>query len=341
MKFAKMLLKKKYIIIGLIILSILGVILKFTVFADKKPVDTAVVKKGELIKGLTLSGKIEANEHAVLQFQTGGLLSFVGVKKGDYVKPYQTIASLDVRTAEKNLRDKLLDYSIQRLTFDQTKEDNLNRTPEQALNDKMKRVLQDNQYDLDKAVLSVELKQLANELSYLNTPIEGIVTRVDTPFAGVNIYIPSQAQFEVVNPSTIYFSVNADQTEIVSLKEGTEGYVTFDSYLDEKVKSKIELISFTPKKDESETVYEIKAELRDIKNSNYKYKMGMTGDITFVIERKENSIYLPVKFIKSDEKGKYVLMGDKKEKIYIKTGLETDSDIEITQGLTEGNVVYD
>lgn len=67
----------------------------------------------------------------------------------------------------------------------------------------------------------------------------------------------------------------------------------------------------------------------------------MSGDATFIIHEKENALYVPSKFIKSDEKGSYVLFGKNKEKRYIKTGLETDESIEITQGVNEGDIVYD
>ena len=44
--------------------------------------------------------------------------------------------------------------------------------------------------------------------------------------------------------------------------------------------------------------------------------------------------------IKSDEKGSYVYVG-KKEKRYIKLGLEGDDFTEVTQGLNPGDIVYD
>ena len=339
-KFLKRFYTKKYIISALILFVILGIVLKFTVFSSKEKVDTAVVKRGELVKELTLSGKIDADEQVALQFQMGGLLTYAGVKEGDKVEKYQTIAALDERTAQKNLEQALIDYSKQRITFDTTVENNQNRTPQQALNDTMKRLLQNNQYDLDKTILSVELKDLARQLSFLSTPISGIVTRIDVPGTGVNIYLPSQAQFEITNPDSIFFNITADQTEVIYLKEGMTANIILDSFPDKKIRSKIKTISFTPKTGESETVYEIKAELLNIDNLDYQYKIGMTGDITFKTDRKKNVLFLPSKFIKSDSKGVYVVLKNKKKQ-YIKTDFETDSFTEVNKELKEGTVVYD
>jgi RND family efflux transporter MFP subunit len=296
---------------------------------------STIVKRGDLKSELTLSGEIGADEKAVLRFQTGGLLSWVGVKEGGYVQKYRTIAILDQRSVRKNLDKKLNDYSKTRADFDETKDD----YKDKILTDEIKRILEKSQYDLNNSVIDVELQDLSLKLSTITTPIEGIVTKVETPFSGINISA-TQAPFEVVNPKSIYFKVTADQTEITSLHENQEGKIVFDAYPDDELEASIDTISFSPETDESGTVYAIKVSL-GVENADYKYKLGMTGDITFIIDEKQNVLYLPIQYIKSDEKGKYVLKGNNKEKTYVKTGLETNTEIETTSGLNEGEVVYE
>lgn len=330
--------RHKKILIFLVIFLASSVFFKFKVFSSKENAESATVVYGALKKEVSLSGKIDAEEHAVLQFQTAGRISWVGVKEGDYVQKNQSIASLDQGQIKKTLDKYLNTYLKTRQDFDQIKADN----PDEALyTDEIKRIVQKSQVDLNNSVIDVELQDIALRLANISTPIEGIVTRIDTPYAGVNIYSPAQAQFEIVNPNTIDFEVNADQTEVINLKEGSVGEIVFDSYPDEKVRGVVKNISFTPKKDETGTVYTVKVALPNETNENYKYKMGMTGDITFVTEERKNALYMPVRFLKSDNKGKYVLIGEKKEKVYVKTGLETDNDIQILDGLSKGDAAYD
>jgi len=52
-----------------------------------------VVKKKDLLESVSASGKVEAEEEAVLTFQTSGRLAWVGVKEGDRVEQWQAIAS--------------------------------------------------------------------------------------------------------------------------------------------------------------------------------------------------------------------------------------------------------
>lgn len=361
MKLVKII-KNRRFVIGVIALLAISIFVTRTFILSKKTAPESVtVKKGDLKQELTLSGKIDAWGHATLQFQTGGQLAWIGIKEGDYVQKYQGIASLDQRQLKKTLEKKLNDYMTTRWDFEQTKDNsqngvllgqqryslevgnkaNLSGQPEiDIINEMIKRILEKSQFQLNNSVLDVELQTLSIDLANLWTPINGLVTRIDSPFPGVNI-APNQAEFEIVNPHTIFFDVTADQTEVINLKEGTDGTIILDSYPNKNIKGTIKTISFTPKKDETGTVYEVKVDFSDLDNNDYKYKIGMTGDITFTTSGKQNVLLLPLRFIKSDAKGNYVFLGKDRKKSYIETGFETDNDAEILKGLQEGDRVYD
>ncbi len=294
------------------------------------------VKKEVFKESLTLSGEISAEEKTTLRFQTSGRLTWVGVKVGDYVKKYQALASLDQRETQKNLEKALRDYSKERRDFEEDKEVTYKSS---VKTDTVRRILEKNQFDLEKAVLDVELKQLAVELSTLTSPIEGIVTKISSPYAGVNV-TPAQAEIEIVNPNTVYFSAVADQTEVAQIKKDLQGEIVLDSYPDEKIQGSISNISFTPKEGETGTVYEVKV-IFSKDNSDYTYRLGMTGDVNFAIGQSKKIIIIPTSFIKVENKKKYVLVGDQKIKTNIKTGKTIDSSVEVISGLKEGDTIYD
>ena len=102
-----------------IIFGILGVALagflasKFLIKQDQnalkvnpKTAKTVTVKKGNLRKDLTLSGKVDARSFANVQFQTAGKLVWVGVKEGDQIKKGQAIASLDKALLQKQFESR-------------------------------------------------------------------------------------------------------------------------------------------------------------------------------------------------------------------------------------------
>lgn len=309
----------------------------------KKKVDSYTVKREDLKEILTLSGQIDASEKATLKFQTSGRLAWVGVKEGDYVKKYQTLASLDQRDVKNRMQKYLNAFVSQRLTFEQTKDDYWNKQYDlsESIRKSAERTLQDSQYDLNNSVLDVELQNLSLEYANLWTPIEGIVTHVSVPFAGVNI-TPAGADFEVVNPKTLFFSVAAEQGDVISLKEGDTGDISFDAYPERKFKATLYYVSFSPKEGETGTVYELRLKL-DERAQKLGLKLAMTGDIDFLIKQEKNVLSAPSSFIKKDRKGDYVYVGkpDKKVKKYIDISAEIDGKYVITGGLQEKDIIYD
>lgn len=334
------LLKSKKLYIGLAILFVIGFFIFSNLSASQnaQKIVSVKVKYGTLEDTKTISGEITGEEHVTLRFQTSGHLAWVGVKEGDYVKKYQTIASLDQRTVRKNLQKDLNDYLTARWNLDQASRDTYK---DQVITDPIKRIIDKYQFDLNNSVLDVEIQNLAIEYSNLVSPIEGLVVRVDSPSAGVNI-TPSQAEFEIVNPKTVYFSATADQSDVVALAEKMKGTLILDAYPDASLSGIINNISFIPKTGETGTVYSIKFVFPS-DNSDYKYRIGMTGDVTFTVRSKNDVLYIPTKFIKTGSGKKYVMVkrNGKDLKINISTGMETDTDTEITSGLSTGETVYD
>lgn len=333
--------RRWYIVIAILIITAVYLYNRSTAAQKKERESLYTIKRENLRETLTLSGQIAADEHVILRFQTSGRLAWVGPKEGDRVKKYQGIASLDQRDVQKQMQKKLNDYVKERHDFDQSGDDNrrIGDQPIREEGDAMKRLLEKAQYDLDNAVLDVEIQQLAREYSYLYTPIDGILIRADVKYPGVNI-TPAGAEFEVINPDTLYFSFTSDQTEVIKLSEGLNGELFFDSYPEEEITGQIYFLSYTPKIGETGTVYEGRMRLINADPLDYRY--GMTGDVSFVISEKSNVVSVPSNYVKSDSKGKYVMKkeGEKKVKTYIKVGAEIDTVYEVLKGLVEGDEIY-
>jgi RND family efflux transporter MFP subunit len=313
--------------------------------ASDKTSTPYTVSKVALSDSLSLSGNIDAEEHVTLRFQTPGNLAWVGVKEGDTVKKYQAVASLDQRDLKKRMEKYLNTYKVSRWSYDQaqsdSKDENMGGLSDGA-KDKLRRLADEAQFNLNNAVADVELQTLALQYATLTTPIDGVVTRVTSPYAGVNI-IPTQAEFEVINPTSLYFSSTADQTDVVKVKEGMMGKITLDAYPDQTINGEVKSIAFTPKEGETGTVYEVKVEFNSDNDLN-KYRLGMSGDVNFVMDN-HSALAIPAKYILNEGDKKYVMknVNGKKEKVYVQLGAsESDGDLtEITSGLSEGDVIYD
>lgn len=334
--------KKKLIAIlsGAIVLLGGGVAVRQKTVASKEvaAVQTAPVVHQNFIKTISSSGKTKATRQVDLKFQTSGRLTWVGVKEGDHVAAYQAIAALDPREVQKTLTKTLRDYSDTRNTFDETKLVTYNgHSPADSLNDTMRRILEQNQWDLDKAVLDVELKSLGVEYATLVTPIAGIVTSIDTSVAGINI-TPATAVFTVVDPASIAFEANADETDIGGLTLGQQAQITLDAFPNATFSGKISYISYASELSAGgATVFPVRISF-DAPND---IKIGLNGDVTIDSINIPDALMVPIEAIREDTSGKYVYkkVGSTYEKSPVHTGEQNDTRVVVTTGLTEGEMV--
>ena len=304
---------------------------------------TYKVVRQDIVDALELSGGLDAQEKVTLKFQTSGLLTWVGVKEGDTVKKYQTIASLDKRELQNSMTQYLNTYSKARNDFEQAQSDNKDWQTNgmtDVAREAIKRTLSSEQMDLNNSVLALEAKDLALKFSSLYTPIAGIVTKIDSPLAGQNI-TPTTATFEVINPKTLYFSALADQTEVTKFVVGQKGVVSLDAFPDKKLETMVSSVAFTPKTGNTGTVYEIKMSL-DASSSAQGLKMGMTGDVSFTFGEKKQVLAVPEKYVKEKVGKKYVTVMEngKNKDVFVETGYEADNMIEIVSGLKENDLIY-
>jgi macrolide-specific efflux system membrane fusion protein len=302
---------------------------------------TYTVTTKKLKSTINLSGKIEAEEKATLQFAISGKLNWVGVKEGDRVKKWQVLATLDQRELQKTLEKYLLDYMDNRWDFEQWKDDNKKAYSgggSTYITDQLTRLAQQNQFSLDKTVLDVELKNIALENSRLISPIDGIVTQIDQPFSGVNI-TPTGARITVVNPETIYLRNLVDQQDIVKLREGARAEIVFDAFPDQTYPGVITYLSYAQDADEDNS-YVVKISVPPNKKADL--RLGMGAEIVVNLEEKNNVLAIPIEALITEDKNSYVTVlgaNNKLQKRKVITGIETDEDLEIKKGLKKGEVI--
>jgi RND family efflux transporter MFP subunit len=303
-----------------------------------KTVTTGEVKRGNVYEEMVLSGKINADEYVSLSYPVSGKVAWVGVREGDKVKKGQALGKLDTVSLNAAYQQALANLRAAEATVenvhDQVKDNDNDETFAQKDTRTTAEVAKDKAYE----AVKIAQDNLRNATIY--SPFDGIVTSVSAPFAGINV-VAGEKHFEVINPKTIYFEVIADQTEVVRLKEGQKAYIILDAYPQEEMTGTISFISFTPLPGEVGTSYKIKINFTSgIDLDLNKFRVGMGGDVKFILSSAENVLFLPSRFIKSDSNGKYVNLGKRNNKVYVETGLEGEDVVEIKSGLKEGDIVY-
>ena len=303
------------------------------VFNPKK--DTVVTPKTKDINySITLSGSIDAKDKAEVRFQTPGRLIWVGVKEGDRVKKWQSLASLDRQELRKQLEISLNNYKTQLSQFDDTQDKYKTEKDNLTLTDEMKRILNRSQYSLNNSVISYELNDLAIKYATIWSPINGIVTGAEPANPGVNI-TPASSAFTIIDPNSVYFKSEIDEDDVTRVKVGQSASLKIDAYPQETFDSEITNIAFTPVPGQTSTVYKIDFKLH-VDNQDMRYRLGMDGDATIILDEETNALVLPLEAINYEDDKTYVWVKKDQtlEKIYIDTGIETDTEVQILSGIS-------
>ena len=330
--------KKVFWVIFIAVLVASFLIWKF-IFNKKDNLDSAKIERGVVAEELVLSGEVKADKDASLKFSSSGKVAWVGVIEGDIVKKGQALAKLDTVYLNSALQSARASLRLYDATVDKVHDDVKNHSSDENLTQRDTRTTAE--ATKDKAYEAVVQAEDALRNSTLLSPFAGVVTYVGDYFPGVYALV-SEKIVEVVDPDTIYFTVSADQNEVVKLKEKQKVKIVLDSYSDKELEGEVVYIGLTPKEGETGAVYDIKVKFNGGETNLLNLmKIGMTGDAKFVVSEKSDVLHVPPKFVSSDVKGKYLKVGDGNNKTYIETGLEGEERVEITGNIKEGDTVYE
>ena len=296
-----------------------------------KPVAVEHVTKSTVTSSLSVTGSIASDHQVDLSFLTSGKLTYLPILKGDHVRAGQVIAQEDTRSVQDNLTTALKTYSSQRNTFEQTQDNNKNN----PLTDTVKRILQNNQYDLDKSVVSVDLQDAAKQNSVLTSPIDGFVTRLDVTAAGVNV-TPATV-FEVTDLDHLTFNMDVDQADIGKIVDGLPVRMTLDSFPTQTLTFPVDSIDYASHATSTGgTAYTVT--LKIPANEGTQYRVGMSGDADIILKEHRNVINIPLSSLVDNSS---VLVKTKTgfEKRHVTLGLQNDTNAEVVSGLSEGEVI--
>lgn len=328
--------KRKWVWITIVGLVLVGGVVIRNKMSDKEDLDSVEIKRGTVRHELILTGEVKAVEHAYLAFQSSGELSWIGVEEGEWVKKGQYLARLDAAILKSQYEQAVADLRKAQATvenvLDQVKDNDDDETHA------MKDLRTTAEATRDRAYRALEIAEENLRNGYIKAPFEGIIADIALPYSGINTTYAT-SQIEILNPESMYFETHADQTEIKDLVVGQQVFILLDSFPEEEIEATVESIAYTPSTGEAGTVYEVKVAFNDLDSE--KYRVGMTGDASFVLGTKEDVLYIPPKYLNSDKKGKYVKMGPKNNQVYVEVGIEGETKVEISGEINEGDTIYD
>lgn len=301
---------------------------------NNKPVyETETPQRQDLVRALEVSGIIDAKEKVQLRFLVGGKVVYLGAEEGDWVEQWQTIASIDQATLQKQLEQDLNNYLRERWQADQYIYDSRDDYWQRSV----VRQREYNQLDMEQEVLDVEIRDIAIRDANIYAPFAGILTHAPTTSTGVQLL--STDYFELVNPETLIFLAEVDEADIAEVQLGQQAEINLDAYPDRTINSTVTFIDYTSSQTSTSTVFLVEVPIPAF--SLEEYRIGMNGDISIILETEPNALTVPLLATRERDDKTYVDVknGQELEEREIQVGLETDEYVQVLGGLSESDQV--
>jgi HlyD family secretion protein len=335
--------RKHWVRSAIIVVALLGAFLLYKQFT-KRPqgVTSEVVKRSELTTSFSANGEIKAKKQADLKFYSPGKVVWVGVKRGDKVRAWQGVASLDSVALDAVYQQALNNYRNYQAIADQVLDEVKDHSSDESFSLKATRttaeVNRDNSYD---AMLGARanLKNAA-----LVSPIAGTVTDINDVQAGLNLTGSDlETKFiRVVDLSSLYFEARLHEVDYSKVKVGQEVNVNVDAYPSDTCNGKV---SFVGKVGQETTggVISIPVEIT-LEKCSLDFAVGLNGQAHFVTSKLSNVLIIPKKYIvtKDGQDSVWKQTGEnikQRKLVPVKIGASSSTEAEVTEGLQEGDKI--
>ena len=330
-------------------------------FQRSKPKETqyqeVVPEMGSISKSTVVTGKIQPRDEVNVKPQINGIVAELYKKAGETVQQNEVIAKLKVipdmsqlssaqsrvRLADVNLKQAQTNYNREKDLFDK----NLVSAEEF---EKVSQALQQAQEERSIAQETLEIvrdgvssSNKSGSTTLVRSTISGLIldipVKVGNSVTMSNTFNDGTTIATVANMDDLIFDGNIDETEVGRLHVGLPVRISVGALQDVHLDAALEYIS--PKATESNgtNLFEIKASVKV--PAGITIRSGYSANAEIVLDQADNVLTLAESAIQweGDSTFVYIKAADGWDKRPVETGLSDGVNIEIKNGLTEGETV--
>lgn len=303
---------------------------------------TATVLRGKVSAQVSATGAIKPLHSVEISSKVTARLKEVLFEENDIVNAGDVVAYLDSTQLETRL-----EQAQYKVTNTQAKYKRLQYL--NSIGAKSDQDLEDALLDYQNALSDYESAESDVNDTVIVSSISGVVigepkTVGSMITAGVN---EPTVIMTVADLSQKQISARIDETDIGKIKVGQRAEFTVDSYTDKTFHAKVEKISQTDVSnswaDSNSTTSVIYYTVTlDIDDPEGLLLPGMTARVNVINEEKDDVLLIPIAALKTNNDGQYVVVvrpDGKTEQRSVTTGLYADDSVEITGGLSEGEIL--
>ncbi len=365
--------KKVAIAVGLLIL--IAVIAMNLLRNGQQGVKVRVekVSRKDITSIVTGTGEIKPKRNVEISSDISGKIIKIGVREGDFVKKGQFLLQIDPEYYRANYER---DMAYLEATKAELLQAEANYRVAKREYERAKQLFQQgiiSQKELEDAesrfksalsqlkALKFRIKQaeaaVASSLDRLKkttivSPIDGIITSLKVEEGEVAVVgtmnNPGTVLMTIADLSEMEAELGVDETEIVKVKEGQKAIVKVDALPDEEFEGVVTEVGNSTLQTSMTSGQQQAKEFKVVvllKKSDPRLKPGLTATADIIVAKKENVIAVPiaalvVRKVNGEEKeGVFVYKDGKAEFRPVKKGIMGEMEIEIVEGLKEGEEI--
>ncbi len=180
-----------------------------------------------------------------------------------------------------------------------------------------------------------QMKDLA-ERDTVYSPMKGTVLKIDV--SEEEVVDRTTALMTVADLESMEVKISVDELDINKIKLGQQANITSDVYPDENFTGKVSKISMEGNSQNGVTTYDVTIKLDDRRS----LMSGMNVNVEIMAESRENVLTVPIGAVRRMQGEYMVTVKDSSgsvKNVKVELGLATKDKVEITSGLSEGDIV--
>ena len=354
---------KKVIIIAIIVVVVaVFVFLALQGSGKKEQANNSIrAEMGSIIDKALAIGQIEPKNQISVKSKISGIVKKVFVEMGDSVRKGDLLVEirpdptpLEYAQAKRQLEIDSVNYDSQRKEFDRVRELLAKKLVSQQDYDQASRGAGEAELrlKLSREKLSLIVRGRINIAgkkveSVVKASIRGTVLErkinVGDPVVPLTSYQAGTELFTLADMTELIFRGTVDEIDVGKLEEGMSAVLKVGALPNDTIQGVLYKISPKARKEENSTLFDLEIKITETGRSML--RAGYSANADIIIKKKEDILLIPERLIEFVEDTAFVQVKDSTtsdiERTMIKTGLSDGLNIEVTEGLEEGDILVE
>jgi RND family efflux transporter MFP subunit len=305
--------------------------------APTTPVQTIHLKRGEIVRRITVPGNVMAYQEATLYAKVAGYLRTISVDKGDSVKEGALLAEIEAPEMLADLVKAMAEAEAAQLDYKRVTE-----AQKKASDLVMPQTVDAARAKSGVAVAGVQRIETLLSYAKITAPFSGVITKrwVDPgaliPAATSSSAAKSAAVLTLMDFTTVRIDIAVPDTEAPFVKKDLPVKVTVDELPGRSFAGTITRFAYALDEATKTMTTEI-----EISNPDLALRPGMWASVEIELQKKENALLVPAETLVT-EKNKnsvFVVRDNKAQKVSVTTGFDDGVNVEILKGCGPNDAV--